>query len=173
MIRQQLTEFCGRVKHRRRLYCMLGAGIDDVTEMMDKVSKEATSDTLFVIHAGTNDVRKTRSEELLDKYRKLIQQYKTKSNNILISGVLPRVAADDLFYSKAFSLNNRLRNLCKDQGVEFVDMWNEFYNRSGLFHSDGLHLLAVGADRFGRLLSEAVRSFWAKNGAGSDNDTAQ
>ena len=167
MIRQQLTEFCGRVRHRRRLYCMPGAGIDDVTEMTDKVSEEATADTLFVIHAGTNDVRKTRSEELLDKYRKLIQQYKTKSNNIMISGVLPRVAADDLFYSKAFSLNNRLRNLCKDQGVEFVDMWNDFYNRTGLYHTDGLHLSAVGAARFGRLLSEAVRGFWAKNGAAS------
>ncbi len=166
MVRQQLTEYCGRVK-RRRLFCMPGAGIDDVTEMMDIVSKEATADTLFVIHAGTNDVRNNRSEELLDKYRKLIQQYKTKSNNIMISGVLPRVAADNLFYSKAFSLNNRLRNLCKDQGVEFVNMWNDFYNQSGLYHTDGLHLSAVGAARFGRLLNEAVRSFWAKNGAGS------
>ncbi len=106
---------------------MSGADIDDVTEMMDKMSKEATADTLFVIHAGTNDVRKTRSEELLDKYRKLIQQYTTKSN-IMIPGVLPRVAADDLFYSKAFSLNSCLRNLCKEHGVEFVDMWNDFYN---------------------------------------------
>jgi hypothetical protein len=174
MIRQQLTEFCGRVKRRRRLFCMPGGGIDDVTDMMDKVSEEATAESLFVIHAGTNDVRRTRSEELLDKYRKLIQQYKTKSSNIIISGVLPRIAAEDLFYSKAFSLNNRLRNLCKDHGVEFVDAWNDFYNRTGLFHSDGLHLSAVGAARFGRLLSEAVRSFWAKNGAGSDvNETAQ
>ena len=151
---------------------MPGAGIDDVTHMMDKVTEEATADTLFVIHAGTNDVRKTRSEELLDKYRKLIQQYKTKSHNVMISGVLPRIAADDLFYSKAFSLNNRLRNLCKDHGVEFVDMWNDFYNRTGLFHSDGLHLSAVGAARFGRLLSEAVRSFWAKNGTVSGANVA-
>ena len=172
MIRQQLNEFCGRVKHRRRLYCMPGARVDDVTEMMDKVSEEATANTLFAIHAGTNDVRKTRSEELLDKYRKLIQQFKTKSSNIMITGVLPRIAAHDDFYSKAFSLNSRLRNLCKDHGVEFVDMWNDFYNRAGLFHTDGLHLSAVGAARFGRLLSEAVRGFWAKNGTGSDTVTA-
>ena len=174
MIRQQLTEFCGRVKRRRRLFCMPGAGIDDVTDMMDKVSEEATNESLFVIHAGTNDVHKTRSEELLDKYRKLIQQYKTKSSNIIISGVLPRIEADDLFYSKAFSLNNRLRNLCKDNGVEFVNMWNDFYNRTGLFHSDGLHLSAVGAARFGRLINEAVRSFWSKNGVGSEaTETAE
>ena len=168
MIRQQLTEFCGRVKRRRRLFCMPGAGIDDITDMMDKVSEEATNESLFVIHAGTNDVHETRSEELLDKYRKLIQQYKTKSNNIIISGVLPRIEADDLFYSKAFSLNNRLRNLCKDNGVEFVNMWNDFYDRTGLFHDDGLHLSVVGAARFGRLINDAVRSFWSKNGAGSE-----
>ena len=96
----------------------------------------------------------------MDKYCKIIQQYRAKSNNIIISGVLPRIAAVDLFYSKAFSLNNRLCNLCKDNGVEFKNMWNDFYNRTGLFHSDGLHLLAVGAARFGRLVNEAVRSFW-------------
>ncbi len=146
---------------------MPGAGIDDVTEMMEKVSEEATAETLFVIHAGTNDVHKTRSEELLDKYRKLIQQYKTKSNNIMISGVLPCVAADDLFYSKVFIRNSRLRNLCKDHGVEFVDMWNDFYNRTGLYHTDGLHLSAAGAAGFGRLLSEGVRSYWTKNDTGS------
>ncbi len=172
MIHHQVTEFCGRVKRRRRLYCMPGAGIDDVTEMMDKVSEEATADTLFVIHAATNDVRKARSEEMLDKYRKLIQQYKTKSNNIMISGVLPTVAGDDLFYSKAFSVNSRLRNLCKDHGVEFVNMWNDFYDRTGLYHTNGLHLSAVGTARFGRLLSEAVRNYLAKNVTGPGTTVA-
>ncbi len=151
---------------------MPGAGIDDVTEMMEKVSEEATAETLFVIHASTNDVRKTRSEELLDRYRKLIQQYKTRSNNIMISCLVPRVAADDLFYSKTFSLNNRLRKLCKDHEVEFVNMRNDFYNRTGLYHTDGLHLSAVGSVRFGILLNEAVRSYWTKNDTGSGSTVA-
>ena len=74
----------------------------------------------------------------------------------------------DLFYNKVFSLNNGLRNLCKDNGVEFVNMWNDFYNRTGLFHSDGLYLSAVGDARFGRLVNEAVRSFWLKNVVSSE-----
>ncbi len=57
---------------------MPGAGIDDLTDLFDQVSEEATNEALFVVHTGTNDVRKTRSEDLLDKYRKFIQQYKTK-----------------------------------------------------------------------------------------------
>ena len=168
MIRQQITEFCGRVKDKRRLFCLPGAGVDDVTDVLDQVSEEATADSLFVIHTGTNDVRNTRSEELMSKYRRLIQQYKTKSNNIIISGVLPRMSADNVFYSKAFSLNNRLQSLCREQGIEFVNMWNDFYNKAGLFQNDGLHLSAVGAARFGRLLSEAVRRYWAKNGTATD-----
>merc|ERR1711911_155351 len=111
IIRQQLTEFCGRVKDKRRMFCLPGAGVDDVTDVLDQVSEEATAESLFVIHTGTNDVLKTRSEELLNKYRRLIQQYKTKSNNIIISGLLPRMSADNVFYSKAFSLNNRLQSL--------------------------------------------------------------
>ncbi len=142
-------------------------GIDDVTNSFDQVSEEATNESLFVVHTGTNDVRKTRSEDLLDKYRKLIQQYKTKSSKIMISGVLPRITAENGFYSKAFSLNNRLETLCKEHGIEFVNMWNDFYNKPGLFEEDGSHLSPVGAARFGRLLSEALRKFWSKNGSSS------
>ncbi len=85
----------------------------------------------------------------------------------MISGVLPRIVADNGFYSKAFSLNNRLETLCKEHGIEFVNMWNDLYNKPGLFKEDGLHLSPVGAARFGRLLSEAVRKFWTKNGGSS------
>lgn len=52
------------------------------------------------------------------------------------------------------------------QGIEFVDIWNYLYKQTGLFQNDGLHLSAVGVARFGRLISEAVWNFWAKNDAG-------
>ncbi len=85
----------------------------------------------------------------------------------MISGVLPRITADNGFYSKACSLNNRLETLCKEHGIEFVNMWNDFYNKTGLFKQDGLHLSPVGDARFGRLLSKAVRKFWTKKGGNS------
>ena len=168
IVRQQLSEFCGRVRQKRRLFCVPGAGVNDITNVIDQVSVEANEKTLFVIHTGSNDIKKLRSEELLNRYRKLIQQYKTKSRNIMLSGVLPRIDADNVFYSKAFSLNNRLQTLCKEQGIEYVNMWNDFYKQSGLFQKDGLHLSGVGAARYGRLLNEAVRGFWSKNGVETD-----
>ena len=69
-----------------------------------------------VIHAGTNDITKTDSEELLDKYRRFIQQYMTKSSNILISGVLPKSAIDSL--QTKHSLAN---------SVQLVDKRNDFF----------------------------------------------
>ncbi len=53
-------------------------GIGDVTNMMGQVFEEATAESLLVIRAGTNDVRKTWSEKLLDKY----QAYPTLQNQI-------------------------------------------------------------------------------------------
>ncbi len=47
---------------------MPGAGIDDVKDLFDLVSEEATKESLLVVHTGTNDVQKTCSEDLLEKY---------------------------------------------------------------------------------------------------------
>ncbi len=48
--------------------------IDDVTAVLEEIFHQATNDSLFVIHTGTNDIMTPRSEELLDKYRRLIPQ---------------------------------------------------------------------------------------------------
>ena len=166
MVRGQLVEFCGRSKNgRRRRYCYPGAGLNDITAVCDDVTKDADSNSLYIIHAGTNDVLRTRSEELLEKYRRMIQQYKTKTNanNIIISGILPRVGAQKAFYNKAFSTNNRLQNLCSEENVSFVNMWNHFYHDRHLFQKDGIHLNAVGAARFGRLLCDQISLHRSKN----------
>ncbi len=76
-------------------------------------------------------------------------------------------SADRVFYSKVFILSNRLESFCKENGIEFVNMWSDFYNKTGLFKEDGLRLSSVGAARFRRVLSEAVGKFWVKNGGSS------
>ena len=158
-----LEEFVGRSPKTRKRYCMPGGGINDIIAAREEVTDGASKDTLFIMHVGTNDVKKTRSEELLQKYRELIEQYKMKSRNIMISGILPRISAENVFYSKAFSLNSRLNSLCRKEGVTFINTWDHFFNKPELFAKDGLHLNCVGAARFGRLLNEEVREFWSKN----------
>ena len=159
IVREQLYEFCGRARKTRKRFCMPGGRLDDITAACEEASRECDENTLFILHAGTNDVEYTRSEELLEKYREMIKRFKTKSRNIIVSGILPRRRAPKEFYSRAFSTNNRLTNLCAEEGIGFINLWNDFYDLTGkhrLFSEDGLHLSPVGSARLGRLLNEAV-----------------
>ena len=134
-----------------------------MTLACDDVTKNAKKDTFYIIHAGTNDVKNSSSEALLDKYRRMIRKFRTKTNNILISGILPRIGAESSFYDKAYSTNNRLKTLCFQEKVDFVNLWDDFYDKSFLFLRDGLHLSPVGAARLGRLFSEQLSLYSAKN----------
>ena len=163
LIRGQLDEYCARAPRRRRRYCIPGGTLDDVTAACDDISHDAHENTLFLIHAGTNDIHRTRSEALLEKYRKMIKKYREKSNNVIVSGILPRINADRLFYNKAFSTNARLDNLCREEGAQFINLWNDFYNQEMLFNNDGLHLNEIGSARLGRLFHDAVAAHLAKN----------
>ena len=162
IIRGQLEEFCGRARPTRKRLCMPGGRLDDFTEACNEATNGSNNDTFLIVHAGTNDVQSTRSEELMEKYKKMIHAYKNKSRNVMISGILPRMAAPDAFYNKAFSTNNRLKSLCQQGNVEFIDLWNDFYNKPLLFSRDGLHLSDIGSARFGRLMSEKVSCFRQK-----------
>ena len=164
MVRGQLTEFCARAPRTRKRFCIPGGGVDDVTAAVDEVSLLAPPNTTYVIHVGSNDVQRTRSEDLLCRYRQLIRSFKVKSNRIVISGIVPRIGAENRFYNIATSVNRRLANLCREEGIGFVDTWDNFYHDTYLFSGDGVHLNQVGAAQFGRLLHEAVKDFHAKNG---------
>ena len=163
IVRGQISEFCGRARKTRKRFCMPGGRLDDITAVCDEAVCGVEDNALFVLHAGTNDVLSTRSEELMEKYKRMIQRYKNKSHNIIVSGILPRTKAPTVFYDRAFSINSRLRSLCTEEKVDYVNLWDDFYNKPLLFQEDGLHLNEVGAARFGRLLSNKVSCFRPKN----------
>lgn len=171
ILRGQLIEFCGRAPNNRKRYCIPGARLDDITEVCGEVTSDAVDNTLYIIHAGTNDVSTTTSEELLEKYRKMIRQFKTKTNNIVISGILPRMDAGWRFYGKALTINHKLDSLCSQEGVDFVNLWEDFHSEPLLFHYDGLHLNSVGHARLGRLLSNQVSLYRSKNAERTRTET--
>ena len=164
LVRGQLTEFCARAPEKRKRFCIPGGGVDDVIASLDEVSNLATANTTYVIHVGTNDIQHTRSEELMAKYKKLIQKFKVKSSNLVLSGIIPRAKANNQFFNFATSTNRRLSNLCSEEGIGFVDTWDHFYHDRSLFAPDGIHLNEVGAARFGRVLNEGLKDFQSKNG---------
>ena len=164
IVRGQLTEFCARAPGKRKRFCIPGGGVDDVIASLDEVSNLAPANTMYVVHVGTNDVQHTRSEELMAKYKRLIENFKNKSRDVIISGIIPRMKANQHFFNMATSMNRRLANLCGEESVGFVDTWDSFFYDRSLFEEDGVHLNDVGAARFGRLLNDAVEKYRSKNG---------
>ena len=163
IVRGQRFEFAARSPTTRSRFCIPGGGVQDVIDSVHKVTNHASATTTYVIHVGTNDVQKSKSEELLDKYRQMIRAFKAKSSNVILSGIIPRRQAGQRFYSSATSINRRLANLCSEENIGYVNVWDHFYYDASLFSSDGLHLSQVGDARFGRLLDDAVRDFRSKN----------
>ena len=78
---------------------------------------------------------------------------------MLISGILPRIDAENAFYNKASSTNRRLKRLCEEEDVAFANTWDHFYERPDLYRDDGLHLNDIGSARLGRLLNDAAMSY--------------
>ncbi len=162
----QLVEICGRSSNSRRKHlCYPGAKLDDITAVFNDVTKHADQNTLLIVHPGTNDVQTTRSEELLAKYRRLMNRFESKVNgsNIIISGILPRVGADQSFYDKAFISNNIFQGLCSQENIQYMNLWDHFYHDTYFYLTDGVHLNSVRAARFGRLLCNQMSLHKSKN----------
>ena len=55
-----------------------------------------------------------------DSYTSLINDLTSENRHIIVSGLLPRASANLDPY------NERLRTLCEDQNIDFVDSYNSF-----------------------------------------------
>ena len=71
---------------------MTGGRLDDISAACDEATSNNDNNTVLIIHADTNDVMNTRSEELLENYRWMIQQYNCKYNKILLQNSAPTVS---------------------------------------------------------------------------------
>ena len=72
-----------------------------------------------------------------DSYTSLKNDLTSENRHIIVSGRLPRASAN------LYPYNKRLRTLCEDQNIDFVDSYNSFLLASGnladsYFHRDGV-----------------------------------
>ncbi len=57
---------------------------------------------------------------------------------------------------RAFSINNRVKELCKNSNVGYIDMWNEFIGLNHFFKDDGLHLSYLGCRKYDSILEQTL-----------------
>ena len=68
---------------------------------------------------------------------------------VIVTGILPRAAANGEWYSRSLSANASVERLCSTMGLHFVDLWDEFYEHRDYYIRDGLHLSDKGASALG------------------------
>ena len=77
--------------------------------------------------------------------------------------MLPRSSTPKTFYNRVFSINNRIKSIFTEEGIDFINCSDDFYNKPFLFKNDGVHLNPAGAARLSRLLNNKVPDFKRKN----------
>ena len=98
----------------------------------------------IIIHVGGNDADQGIDlDKFSDSYTSLINDLTSENRHIIVSGLLPRASVNLNPY------NERLRTMCEDQGIDFVDSYNGFLLASGdladsYFHRDKVHPNSFG-----------------------------
>ena len=97
----------------------------------------------LIIHAGTNDIRKSDRTTAADKVTDLAKQFKKDSGNteIVISSLIVRIGGPELA-KKVKQTNIVLKSNCISNHLTFLD--NSNINRSHLNYR-GLHLNREGS----------------------------
>ena len=140
--------------------CLPGARIEHVTERVEEIMGSGNGGTILV-HIGTNNADKEGTTAILEKYRNLLKKTKqARIGQIILSGILPVFGNRIQGYrnSKRMAVNGMVKQLCKEEEVGYVDLWDSFVGKEDMYVRYGLHLSGKGAAVFAEGLSGAVAS---------------
>lgn len=148
-----------------------GDTTEDLLERMEDVYKYNPSKVFILI--GINDLNRGKSiDEILDNIQRIVNNIKTnrKYTNIYIESVYP--INRNVFEDKEYSFNNdisndtikelndRLSNLCKENSIQYVDVYNNLIDSEGNLKKDytkeGLHLTDLGYFKVTSSLSKYI-----------------
>ena len=148
-----------------------GDTTENLLERMEDVYKYNPSKVFILI--GINDLNRGKSiDEILDNIQRIVNNIKTnrKYTNIYIESVYPinRNVFEDKDYSfnndisndTIKELNDRLSNLCKENSIQYIDVYNNLIDSEGNLKEDytkeGLHLTDLGYFKVTSSLSKYI-----------------
>ena len=140
--------------------CLPGARIEHVTERVEQIMGRGNGGSILV-HIGTNNADKEGTTAIVEKYRNLLKKTKqARVGQIILSGILPVFGNRIRGYrnSKRMAVNGMLKQLCREEDVGYVHLWDSFVGKEEMHARDGLHLSGKGASVFAEGLSGAVAS---------------
>ena len=131
-----------------------GATVDDMSDFLTPTIRKHPDK--LIIHAGTNDIRKSDPKTVADKITDLSKQFKKDSGNteIVISSLVVRTDGRELA-KKVKQTNIVLKSNCISNNLTFLD--NSDINRSHLNYR-GLHLNREGSVQLQNIITNILKS---------------
>ncbi|XP_059499497.1 uncharacterized protein LOC132207556 [Stegostoma tigrinum] len=149
--------FCGQDRDSRKVCCLPGARVRDVSDRVYKVLKGEGEQPEIVLHIGTNDIARNRFEDIKSDFRELGWKLQSRTNRVVFSGLLPVPRDSEVRNRERAQLNTWLRSWCRREGFRYVDNWDAFWGRWDLYKKDGLHLNWKGTNVLGGRFARVVR----------------
>ena len=94
-----------------------------------------------MVHFGTNNADKDGTTTILEMYRNLLEKTKQAGiGQITLSAILPVFGnrIQGYIHSKGMAVNGMVKRLCKEEEVEYVDLWDSFVGKEEMYVRDGL-----------------------------------
>ena len=111
--------------------CLPGARIEHVTERVEQITGRGNGESIL-IHIGTNNADKEGTTAIVEKYGSLLKKTKqARAGQIILSGILPVFGNRIRGYrnSKRMAVNGMVKQLCKEEEVGYVDLWDSFVGK--------------------------------------------
>ena len=101
---------------------------------------------------------KQGTESTINSLVSLIQEVKAANGNVAVCSI-PSRTDSVLAFSRAESINNRLFDVCRSHGAEFIDLRGYLVSCRHWLHRDGVHYSENGARIVGDRLGELIDDF--------------
>ena len=162
IVRDQGRHFCLKNVKSRTNICYPGATINRINDNINKMTIKSRKSRI-ITEIGTNDVysfdRNVRNyETVISNFENLTNTLKSKTDNAVVVGILPRLNESTFHLNQAKAVNSKVKIICERKGINYVNCWDQFTDQC-LFAKDGIHLNNVGKSKFGTILSENILRF--------------
>ena len=158
-----------RKKERRNKVDVFSYPGAKTSDLQGKVRKTVGGGkTKVILHIGTNDTVKAGSEKIIKNIVSLIQEAKDANKDAEV-GVcsIPSRTDNEVAFSRAEGINNRLGEICRNAGAEFIDLRGYLVSCRWWRARDGVHYSEEGARIAGERIGEITDSFL---GLGKERD---
>lgn len=135
--------------HRVSNLGVAGETVEGLLSRVERVIKEHSSADLIFIMTGLNNIA-MEDFEFFDSYKEILEKLSASypSARIFINNLLPTLL-EFILDESIQNVNNSLKGLARDTGVEYLDIYRLFIDREGrpvkdFFLDDGVHLSDKG-----------------------------